>query len=103
MEDQDNPTEAGCMIAIIMTPVSIVLRSWCLVKLWAWYVAPIFAIDEITMVYAFGLSTTLALLHPTQGPKPKSTGFAGVIEASILSILLPLACLFYGFIGTLWL
>lgn len=46
---------------IFVIPLSM-LRGWATVKLWGWFVAPVFHVPELTLVPAMGISLLVSFL-----------------------------------------
>jgi len=54
---------AYSLVALI---VGALLNGWVLTKLWAWFVAPVFGVQTLTLIPAIGLSLVVAYLTHQQ-------------------------------------
>jgi len=36
----------GCLLVLLITPISIALNGWALSTLWAWFIAPVFSVSN---------------------------------------------------------
>lgn len=91
-------------LLIIGSFYNIVVTGYVGMKLWAWFVVPIFHLPELTLAYSYGISL-LATLWTKQIPSP--TNDSDVPESTKIgtffgTLLLPWVILFLGWIVTLF-
>ena len=98
MADKTNISTTGCIAAILVLPISILLRGWVLTKLWEWFVVPGFGLEPISIPIAYGLALVVTLLNPTLSEHDSRD----IWEAVIFSILMPLFFLAIGWVVAQW-
>ncbi len=113
MYDRD---DLGC-VALIFTvllyvPLLIVVGSvangFALVKLWEWFIVPIFNVSALTVVQAIGISMVVGFLtYQATSSDDSSSGdksLTAIVSGSLIAVILrPAIVLFFGWIVTLFL
>lgn len=85
--------------AIIMIVISVAIRAFVLVKLWAWFITGTFDLQRITMLEAMGLSLFLGYLIKAEQPKnDDEKGFLYIVQHFIFQIMLALIVLTMGYL-----
>ena len=90
MAKNEEVTAAGCIAAIVSTPLAILIRGWSLKTLWLWFVVPQFDLGPLTITSAYGLALVAGLLIPTT----HSDGDVWTMIA--LSLFMPLIFVAFG-------
>lgn len=75
------------------------LEAWVATRLWEWYVMPAFAVGELSLLSAFGISllVTMVINQPDlHRAKDAEYQWAGMITHTFVR---PLMCLFVGWVG----
>lgn len=91
----------GCLLVLLITPISIALNGWALATLWAWFIAPVFSVSNLSIANAIGIATVVNFIVPKPA-KPKSDTKPTIQEAigqSLLEVfLIPLFAVLFGWI-----
>lgn len=93
--------------SLIVTFGGLFLRAFVICKLWGWFIAPFFAVPEIGMAYAIGISTIISLLtqrvtyDDLRGLNDEEWETTATIRF-LNSILFPLIALFSGWIAQMF-
>lgn len=77
------------LIGIIAVVVAMtLLRAFVLLKLWAWFVVPLFNLPALTIPYAIGLSLVVSMfiIHATKDDDKKY--WAGAIITPLVALLI---------------
>lgn len=85
-------------LVIILVALSTVWQAFVLVKLWAWFVVPVFALPVLTLAPSAGLALTASWLlrpWPQADEKPFKERLA---ELSVRAFTAPLIALFLGWL-----
>ena len=89
---------------LIMGLFSIIARGFVIMKLWAWFIVPIFTLNALTLVHAIGFSLVVGLL--TSELKPEDDDgegwFAKIITRFVFLVIVYAAVLFEGWIISLF-
>lgn len=92
----------GCLIAILLTPFSLLLYAWVLSILWGWFIIPVFDVDPLSIPLAIGLSLVSGMFRsspkPTNNESKDAVSLAG--WAFGVMFLQPLILLLFGWIVT---
>lgn len=83
------------LLAIISIPIGILLRSYVLMMLWAWYIVPQFGLSPLRMVFAFGLCSVVSFLVPGRAKAGEE-----MPAVFVKAVALNLMALLFGYIGT---
>jgi len=102
MNDGEN-TVLGCIGAlvggVIMMIGAYMVNGWVLLKLWAWFVMPLFDVAPLTVAQAIGLGVTVGLVThqgvPTGDNRNDSNALARAIAQAFV---IPLVALLVGWI-----
>lgn len=105
----DNDKMMGCLALAISIPISLILgtlwKAYILSLLWKWYLVHKFALPEIGVVQAVGISLVASLLtyqtHDCARDKREISETIGVMLSS--AFLAPLFVLFIGWFVKGWL
>lgn len=102
MSNEDGASKAlGCILMIIAIPLSALASGFVLVRMWAWFVMPVFAVSPLSIGYALGIALIVSYMtyqgnnNCTQ--KPRSALEAGG-EMLVTALLRPLFTLAIGYI-----
>ena len=89
---------------LIMGLFSIIARGFVIMKLWAWFIVPIFTLNALTLVHAIGLSLTIGLLTSElkQEEEDEDGWFAKIMKRFIFLVVVYAAILFEGWIISLF-
>ena len=90
---------------LIMGLFSIIARGFVIMKLWAWFIVPIFALNALTLVHSIGLSLVVGLLTSELKPDDDADGegwFAKIITRFVFLVIVYAAVLFEGWIISLF-
>ena len=92
------------LFAILLIPVSAIIRGLVLCKLWAWFIMPQFHLEPMRIPFALGLALIVGFLtHQNVDCEPqKASATAKFVGVVAQSIFLPLAVLVFGWIYTLF-
>lgn len=82
--------------AIGILTVNILLDSWVLMKLWAWYIVPAFGQQPLSMSVSIGIGCVVCLLTKSYVPK---RGSDENLEALGFTFLNPVALLLIGWLA----
>jgi len=74
----------------------ICLRAYVFVKLWDWYISPVFRMEHLTMPFAFGISVLVAHLVPANHHDSMDK------KQAMYVLMRPLLALGLGWLGTLF-
>ena len=90
---------AFAALVILIAPMSLYF-AWAATHLWAWFVAPVFSVPNLTVLQAWGITLTLSMLKPEidfskSGDKDWASGILGIILA-------PLFALGFGYAIKFW-
>jgi hypothetical protein len=91
----------GCLLLLLITPVSIALNGWALATLWAWFIAPVFSVSNLSIANAIGIATVVNFIVPKPAkPKSEKEQATGEIIAQVLIevFLNPLFAVLFGWI-----
>jgi hypothetical protein len=89
---------AGCIVALVMLPVSIILQGFVLCQLWTWFVTPL-GVKEIGTAHALGLSTVVSMFNmkgSSTSKKDDSTPF--ILWVIVMAVGPALFCLVAGWL-----
>jgi len=88
----------GCVLILIMIPISILLKGFVLSKLWFWFMVPL-GVVPISLAHAYGLAILIALFtHQSQKPAEEGTLGQMAFRMFIMSIGGPLIVWFVGWL-----
>lgn len=62
-----NEQVGRAVLGLVLFPPVMLYRTWALVMLWGWFVAPLFGLPALTKMHAFGLILVWAYLMPSRG------------------------------------
>lgn len=79
MDSNDLKKLFGCFGLIAASALSMIFSGLVLQIMWAWYIAPLFSIRELTIPEALGLYCTTWLLTYRDAPQKESRGWEKVI------------------------
>lgn len=108
-KQKDNSVFDGCMamlgqtvavaglVIFIIASVTI-LNGAVLVKLWEWFIIPLFGLPVLDLVFAMGLGLTITFLTGSIMPKGEVKGQKESLKALVYSYSSPLAALLFGYI-----
>lgn len=89
---------AGCIVAVAMVPVGIILRGFVLCQLWLWFLVPL-GVSNIGIPHALGLTTLVGLFGmQNSNSLKKDEDVPAVLWMVAVSVGPPLFCLFFGWI-----
>lgn len=88
-ESKDGMTAFVMMLLIV--PVSL-LNGWALIKLWAWFIVPVFRCPQLTVWTAVGIVLVVRFLTSSVNPEDKRSP----IYIIVYSIVSPLFSLGFG-------
>lgn len=102
MSDKNNAGEIamGCLVLILLIPVSAAFKGFVLSRLWGYFVVPL-GVPEIGIAHAFGLALVVSMFTPTPSGKDKDSeeGMGErVIRAIFMSFGVPALILLIGWI-----
>lgn len=100
MSDTNTSDVVGCLAALLISPLTVVLNGFVLCKLWLWFVVPQFHLAPLTIPVALGISVLVGMLTHQQTPRDKTSG---VWTSIAFAILLPLFTLSVGWVIRLFL
>ena len=89
---------------LIMGLFSIIARGFVIMKLWAWFIVPIFALNALTLVHAIGFSLVVGLLTSELKPEHEDEEgwFLKIITRFVFLVIVYAAVLFEGWIISLF-
>lgn len=91
----------GCLLVLLITPISIALNGWALATLWAWFIAPVFSVSNLSIANAIGIATVVNFIVPKPAkPKPEKKPTMGELIAQMLLevFLNPLFAVLFGWL-----
>jgi len=91
-ETDQRRTALGCLFALVMLPVNIVLWSYVTLQMYGWFVLPVFpAMPALTLIQMIGLRWMVGILT-VETPKRKYTDAEkyGVGEQALMNTILAL-------------
>jgi hypothetical protein len=89
---------AGCVVALVMVPVGIILRGFVLCQLWLWFLMPL-GVKEIGMAHALGLTTLVSMFGMQSGSTVKKDDDTPLaLHVVVMTVAPPLFCLFAGWL-----
>ncbi len=91
---------------VVLCVISSLLYGVVLSQLWAWFITPMFHVQEITIAQAIGISLVVGLLTFRQNAnsyesKSKDMGLA-LTEGLVATVIPALVSLFFGWIVQHW-
>lgn len=90
----------GILAALI---ASIFLKAWVITKLWAWFVVAAFALPQISMPVAYGLSVLVTFVtYQFDVVSQDLSGEEGAVKLVAKALGFPLAALAFGYLTTLF-
>lgn len=92
---------AGCLTALLTTPLSLGFRAWVIATLWAWFVLPLGA-PVIGVAHAAGLYCLVQLTAYTGGRRDEDedeTPTAGALKSLGRSLSLSAILLGFGWVA----
>lgn len=83
---------------IILMGYSAVMNGWALVKLWSWFIVPVFSAPVLTMISAIGLSLVVQYFTVTSPSNKKTETTYGetLLLGFLWSTIKPLFALAFG-------
>ena len=99
MAKDDNEAEValGCILIVIMLPISIFLKGFVLSRLWLWFMVPL-GVMPITLAHAYGLAVMIALFTVHQKADAEAKGGGIIYLAFRMNIGGPLIVWFIGWL-----
>lgn len=101
-EEDWGSASTGCLLFLILTPITIVLNGWVLSILWRWFIVPTFSLTPLSIAQALGLTCVLRLFAASRTKLTEEDREMSlvpyVIQQSGTSIAVPLMGLLYGWI-----
>ena len=92
-------TLATILLVLLGVPLSILLRAWAFVTLWAWFVCPL-GIIEIGMAHGVGLSAMLSMIAYRDNPKEEEGHLLTQFTTGLTQgVFVPLRFLLVGWIA----
>jgi hypothetical protein len=93
-----NEAAVGCVVALAMVPVGIILRGFVLCQLWLWFLVPL-GVKEIGMAHALGLTTLVGVFGMQGGNTTKKDDNVPLAVYVIgVTVMTPLLCLLAGWL-----
>ena len=89
---------------LIIGLISIITRGFVIMKLWTWFIVPMFSMQALTLVHAIGLSLVVGLLTSELKPEDDDgeNWFTKIITRFIFLVIVYAAVLFEGWIISLF-
>ena len=78
------------LLAILLTPLSLIWSGFVVTKLWAWFIAPTFDLPSLSIPTAIGIQVLILLLFPKSNANKDTKDFAEIL---LFSFAFPLAAL----------
>lgn len=81
-----------------------IVNGWALVKLWVWFVVPVFNVPALTIPTAIGISMVVEYLthqHQENSDEDKDIALV-IIKGALTATLKPLFALLFGVIVKAW-
>ena len=102
--DTDKTAEnlAGCVVALLLAPLLIVLRGWVLSKLWLWLIVPTFGLRVLSVWQAIGLSVIVGVLTMKASDPDDDTVLETTIRLTIYAVLSYGMALSVGYVVSHW-
>lgn len=87
---------------VVFMIVGVIVYGWSLMKLWGWFIAPLFQITPLTIFQAIGVSIIIRLLtYHIDNPQQRELSWSERLGQLIgATILVPLFAVLYGWIIT---
>lgn len=89
------------LVAVIWAILVYYLNGFVIVKMWSWFVVPVFNIVQITILQAIGLSFLTMFMCNNLPDNPKTETLKEKINQFTIPIIRPLITLLAGWIVTL--
>ena len=92
----------GCIVSLVVWPIGTVARGYVLVKLWAWFVMPVFGLPALTIGYALGIACLLNYVTAQSADyvRPERTPREAAIFSILNALLTPVLVFAFGWIVT---
>ena len=88
-------TLGGIFIVIIST----IIKGFVLVKLWGWFIIPVFNAPVLSVPYAIGLSLLVNYITPTEESKEEDEELASkFLKLGAKAVIAPLIVLLFGWV-----
>jgi len=98
MKTDELLAETVIKITIIFILILVcVLRAWVIMKLWNWYIAPVFGIPELTVAYSFGVSLLVFYMVYRRARSDENESPLALITSAVMAAGF---ALLFGWIGT---
>jgi fucose permease len=104
MTEDEATTLAGCVGTIAFIPANIavgcVVNGWALVKLWGWFILPVFpSAPRLSTLSAIGLGLVIGFLTHQVLPAPTDEKTSAAVARAIIgSVIHPMLVLVIGYI-----
>ena len=87
-------------LAILVT----VLNAWALVKLWSWFIVPLFDLPPLSVPFAIGIALVAGLFAPLSNNenKKQNKSTSDAVSNVIVVMLRPVPAVLVGYIVTLF-
>ena len=93
----------GAVGIFALLVISSLLRGFVLVKIWGWFIVPLFHLPVLTLLPAIGLALVVGFMtYQYQYSKDERSAGEKVFESIFLTFLYPLAVLLTGWVITLF-
>ena len=79
------------LLAILLTPLSLIWSGFVTTKVWAWFVAPTFDLPSLSIPTAIGIQVLILLLSPKSNANENTKDFAEILSFSFAFPLVALA------------
>lgn len=93
----------GAVGIFALLVISSLLRGFVLVKIWGWFIVPLFHLPVLTLLPAIGLALVVGFMtYQYQYSKDERSTGEKVFESILLTFLYPLLVLLTGWVITLF-
>lgn len=95
-----DPVDAslGCLVLLLSLPVGVLTWGYLTVTIWAWFIAPVFALPLLTFWQAVGLRLMVNTLTFSSKPTEDKSAADHLRHAVNVSLLTPAMALFFAWI-----
>lgn len=101
MTESSTPERAlGCLLLLISIPISVSIRGYVLVKLWAWFIVTHFGVAPLSVATALGIALIAGFLtyQDIDVESPKRSYGETIIRGIVGRVIGPLVTLLFGWL-----
>ena len=101
MSYEDKTSAAlGCILTLTAIPVSAIASGMVLVKMWEWFVIPIFHLPPLTVGYALGIASIVSYMtyQSIDCSEPDRTPIENAVRSWVSALMRPLVTLLFGWL-----